>query len=338
MAEDKPGDHTNVDLVLEGGGVRGIALLGAVLRLYDEGYRFPRIAGTSAGAIVAALVAAHQRAGRDLHELEDVLRRAPLPELVGEPVLQRVTGPVGDGVELLLHGGMHSTERLAEWVAAELAAVGVTTFADLRLPPDADSTLLPYQRYSLVVHASDLTRRVLVRLPWDYDQYDLVADDQRVADAVCASSAIPFYFRPFQQRTGSGGVVTWIDGGLLSNFPITVFDRTDDRRPRWPTWGIKLSGTPAPRPDSPVRTPLGIAIGCLRTLMNDDSNRYRLDEEGVNRRTIFVDADDISSMDFSLTQADQDDLFHRGVRAAERFLGRVAPPRGPAATPVAWTG
>jgi NTE family protein len=272
-------------------------------------------------------VAAQQRAGRDLHELEDVLRRTPLQELVDEPVLQRVTGPVGDGVQLLLRGGTHGTERLTEWVATELAALGVTTFADLRLPPDPDSALLPYQRYGLVVHASDLSRRVLVRLPWDYDRYDLVADDQRVADAVCASAATPFFFRPVQQRTGTGGVVTWIDGALLSNFPITVFDRVDDRSPRWPTWGIKLSGQPVSTPDDPVHTPLGIALSCLRTLMNDESNRYHLDEEGVNRRTIFVDADDVPALDFSLTQATRDDLFRRGVRAAERFLARVAPPR-----------
>jgi NTE family protein len=64
-----------------------------VLRLYDEGYRFPRVAGTSAGAIVAALVAAYQRAGRDLHELEELLRRIPMLEFVEEPLLQRVTGP-----------------------------------------------------------------------------------------------------------------------------------------------------------------------------------------------------------------------------------------------------
>jgi NTE family protein len=296
--------------------------------LSDAGYRFPRIAGTSAGAIVAAFVAAYQRAGRDLHELEAVLRRAPLPELVDEPLLQRATGPVGDGVALLLHGGVHGTERLAEWVGRELAAVGVTTFADLRLPPDPDGTLLPYQRYSLVVHASDLTRRVLVRLPWDYDRYGLVADEQRVADAVCASAATPFFFRPVQQRTGSG-VATWIDGALLSNFPITVFDRTDDRAPRWPTWGIKLSGEPVERPDEPVRTPLGIALACLRTLMNDEANRYHLDEEGVNRRTIFVDVDEVAALDFSLTPAQQDELFRRGAAAAGRFLDRVRPGRQP---------
>jgi NTE family protein len=49
------------DLVLDGGGVKGIGLLGAVLVLVEAGYSFPRVAGTSAGAIVASLVAAYQR-------------------------------------------------------------------------------------------------------------------------------------------------------------------------------------------------------------------------------------------------------------------------------------
>ena len=46
------------DLVLEGGGVKGLGLVGAVLHLMREGYTFPRVAGTSAGSIVAAFLAA----------------------------------------------------------------------------------------------------------------------------------------------------------------------------------------------------------------------------------------------------------------------------------------
>jgi predicted acylesterase/phospholipase RssA len=46
------------DLVLEGGGVKGIALVGAVAVLEEHGYEFNRIAGTSAGSIVGALLAA----------------------------------------------------------------------------------------------------------------------------------------------------------------------------------------------------------------------------------------------------------------------------------------
>lgn len=47
------------DLVLEGGGVKGIALVGAIAEMEARGHRFgapARIAGTSAGAIVGSLL------------------------------------------------------------------------------------------------------------------------------------------------------------------------------------------------------------------------------------------------------------------------------------------
>ena len=44
--------------MLEGGGVKGVGLVGAYAQLTEAGYEFHRIAGTSAGAIVGALIAA----------------------------------------------------------------------------------------------------------------------------------------------------------------------------------------------------------------------------------------------------------------------------------------
>ena len=58
------------DLVLEGGGVKGIALVGAISVLEERGYQFRRVAGTSAGAIVGSLVAANAGAA----ELEEIMR------------------------------------------------------------------------------------------------------------------------------------------------------------------------------------------------------------------------------------------------------------------------
>ena len=58
------------DLVLEGGGVKGIALVGAISVLEERGYQFRRVAGTSAGAIVGSLVAANARAA----ELQEIMR------------------------------------------------------------------------------------------------------------------------------------------------------------------------------------------------------------------------------------------------------------------------
>ena len=46
-----------VDLVMEGGGVKGIALAGALEVLEERGYRVNRVAGSSAGAIAGALAA-----------------------------------------------------------------------------------------------------------------------------------------------------------------------------------------------------------------------------------------------------------------------------------------
>lgn len=230
-----PDAERKADLVLEGGGVKGIGLLGAVLGLAEAGYSFPRVAGTSAGAIVAALVAAYQKAGKDLRELVEVMTSVQYARFADGPVLEQLTGRLGEGVELLLREGAHSGNYLVDWLGPELEKAGVTTFTDLAID-DPGGSLADYQRHSLVVHTSDLSRRALVRLPWDYRQYGRAADAERVVDAVRASMSIPFYFRPVDVQTGNG-TVTWVDGGLLSNFPITVFDRTDGKQARWPTWG-----------------------------------------------------------------------------------------------------
>jgi NTE family protein len=71
------------------------------------------------------------------------------------------------------------------------------------------------------------------------------------------------------ERHFDGGQVTWVDGGVPSNFPITVFDRTDGQPARWPTIGIKLSAPPLITPaDLPVKTTAQEAMRCMHTTMN----------------------------------------------------------------------
>ncbi|MET7473600.1 patatin-like phospholipase family protein [Streptomyces sp. NPDC005648] len=313
----------NVDLVLEGGGVKGIGLLGAVLTLSDAGYRFPRIAGTSAGAIVAALVASYQKAGRKLSDLVEVMNSLDYERFAQQSTLEKLTGPLGRGIDLLVHEGMHTGDYLVEWLGGVLGEVGVETFSDLALTPEEArlSSLAPHQQYTLVVHVSDVSRRALVRLPWDFSEYGKDAGTERVVDAVRASMSIPFYFQPVEVETETGRV-TWVDGGLLSNFPITVFDRTDGVPSRWPTYGVKLSAQPQVAKDRPVGTPLGIAVSCLETLTGD-WNRYHLRDEGVNQRTIYVDTEGISATDFHLDDAKRARLFENGQSAARKFLAQL---------------
>ncbi len=305
------------DLVLEGGGVKGTALVGAVEALAEAGYGFPRVAGTSAGAIVGALVAA----GTAPTRLREVMGELDYRRFATRRGLTRVpvVGPLGAVVR---HGGIHRGDELVRWLGALLADQGIETFGDLRVD-DPGSDVPPDQRYRLVVVAADVSRNRLVRLPWDYrEQFGRDPDRQRVVDAVRASMAIPFFYRPIKLAHRGGGKATLVDGGLLSNFPVALFDRTDAQRPRWPTFGVKLSERePAGMAPSPVRGPLALSGALLATMLGAHDARH-LDDPDVLARTLFVDTSGVSSLDFDLSRADAEDLRQRGHEAAGRFLDR----------------
>lgn len=307
------------DLVLEGGGVRGIGLLGAATVLVEHGYTFPRIAGTSAGAIVGSLIASHQAAGKPVSDLVPVMEALDYQKFADGTFLDKF-GMLGKGIELLAHDGIYKGDHALAWITEQLAGCGVRTWADLR-SDDPDSSLPPEQRYRLVVCASDLSRGQLMRLPWDYHYYGLNPDEQSVALAVRASMSVPFFFRPVTFDTGDRtGKCSLVDGGMLSDFPIELFDRTDGQPARWPTVGVKLSGRPGARQVThPVSGPADLAMAALRTLLNGH-DEYHLDDENTVARTVFVDTDKVDSMNFSIDRKTQQFLYTSGRTAATTFL------------------
>ncbi len=125
------------DLVLEGGGVKGIALAGAVSALYDKGYRVgapARVAGTSAGAIVGSLLAADMPVTR----LVDAMRALDYRRFKDSPSF----GVLGRGVSLLTRLGLYRGDYLHRWISGQLAACGVRTF----VPPARRSGQRPAAR------------------------------------------------------------------------------------------------------------------------------------------------------------------------------------------------
>jgi NTE family protein len=313
-------EQLRADLVCEGGGVKGIALVGAVTAVADAGYAFPRVAGSSAGAVVAALVAALQQAGEPVSRLEDVMRAVDYRRFRDTAGIGRLP-VVGRGIALLAHDGLYEGRYLDRFLTGALGELGVRTFGDLALPAaDAGADGLPAEhRYRLVVTASDLSRKRLARLPWDLPGYGTDPDDYPVARAVRASAAIPFYFQPVHQDSPSGQA-TWVDGGLLSNFPVGLFDRSDAVEPRWPTFGVRLTTRPATPPlTPPVRGPLAIGLAAIDTLLTDQGNSY-LEDPCTVQRTVFVPTPGVSVVDFDIDRATQERLYASGRQAAEAFL------------------
>lgn len=312
MERDASVPGVQADLVLEAGGVKGAALVGAVAELGDAGYRFARIAGSSAGAVAAALTAGLAAAGEPPGRVAELARQIELRRLPDRRGVARL-GPPGAALAVLLHDGVYAGRYLRDRLGGLLRELGVATFGDLRLPPDPGGDLPPERRYRLVTAAADLSRRRLARLPWDAAAYGLDPDDLPVADAVVASAAIPFVFRPVRLAGA-----TLVDGALLSQFPIGLFDRRDGRVPRWPTFGVRLSAHRPPSP-RPVRGPLALGRAAVATVLEAGDAPY-VDDPCVQRRSIFVDTDHVSPLAFDLPVAGQEALVDQGCRAASAFL------------------
>ena len=316
-------DRNQADLVLEGGGVLGIAHTGAVSALAERRYAFERVAGTSAGAIVGSLVAA----GMKSKQLHEVMRTLDYPSFKDKGLLDRVP-LAGRGLSALLENGIYEGERLREWLGNLLAELGTETFGDLRREDD-DRGAAPdiERRYKLVVIAADVTRGELVRLPWDYQRYGLAPDEQLVVDAVRASMSIPLFYEPVELKPAKGPSSTLVDGGLLSNFPIEILDRSDLERPRWPTFGVKL--VPQLPAGGAQLFPWLAALGGLPRFLEQvavtavvGNDQGYLAKPWVSARTIRVDVGQVNPIDFAISRQAQQRLFKRGRDAARSFLER----------------
>lgn len=311
------------DLVCEGGGVRGIGLVGAVEVLAEAGYSFPRVAGSSAGSIVAAFIAALQQAGEPLSRLHDIVDAIDYSKFDDKPPVGRIP-VIGSLLSLVMIDGVYEGRYLESFMRGALKDLGVRTFGDLRTGygraspaptgPDAEAPLDKYG-WSLVVTASDLSRRRLVRIPWDLPAYERDPDEFPVAKAVRASSAMPFLFQPVRVAGA-----TWVDGGLISDYPIELFSRPNSAEPRWPTFGIRLSARPGVVPPTrAVRGPFSVALAALGTLLSNQDSAY-LDDPCTVRRTMFVPSDVVSPIDFEITEQDIEELYRHGQRAGRKFL------------------
>lgn len=316
-----------VDLVFEGGGVKGIAMVGALAVLEEQGYRAQNVAGTSAGAIVATLLAA----GYTAAELRQLIANQDFSEFMDTNWIGRI--PVaGASLNVLTDQGIYRGDvfllRLRHWLAAK----GVHTFRDLRYTPPAGYPQPEGDRfrYKVQVVASDLTDRSFLVLPRDAHNLGIDPDDLEVALAVRMSMSIPIFFEPVRfhnPKTGRTHVI--VDGGVLSTYPIWLFD--SDGVPDWPTFGLHLvSDPPEQRPADPppvlsrVMSRLGGTDGVsflssLFFTMKSAHDRLYIEEHNF-ARTIAIPTLGVSVTDFGLSHETSMALYESGRQAAHEFL------------------
>lgn len=301
------------DAVLQGGGVRGIGHVGALLIAEQKDYQWVNIAGTSAGAIVASMLAAGYKAT----ELYDIMKDIKYKRFADSLGIGRYFGkPI---FNLISHGGIHSGQYVEDFVREKLLAKGKKKFGDLIVQGQEND---PKYRYRLTVIASDITSGRIMQLPQDAKLYGLEPDEVDIARAVRMSAGFPFFFIPINQRA-SGKVCRVVDGGLLSNFPISIFD-VQNAEPAHPTFGFRLvnqlikDGYDENWPAYPTKNALQIGKAMISTMMTAHDKLYMDDHTYV--RTIVVPTDGVHATDFNLTEAQADKLYQNGQEAAEKFF------------------
>ena len=73
------------------------------------------------------------------------------------------------------------------------------------------------------------------------ERYGITPGSFSIAKAIRMSCSIPYFFEPVKIRSIDGMNVL-VDGGVLSNFPIWLFDKENIQKVR-PVLGIKLSSS-----------------------------------------------------------------------------------------------
>jgi NTE family protein len=330
VTSETAADEKRVDLVFEGGGVKGIGLAGAFGYLDEQGFRPQRVAGTSAGAITAALVAAGY-SGKELQSLV-------LEQMKFKSFEDGGRWAVSEALELAAHKGLHPGKYFEGWMRERLEEKGITKFGQLRVAGDdgaaggggdADATA----QYRLQVIASDITEQRMLVLPRDAQEHlGLDPDELEIAAAVRMSMSIPIFFDPvvYHDPRNPHDQRLIVDGGLLSNFPVWLFDTTSGQVPRWPTFGLLLVAPNQQAPlvagDEPERTDegkvsiLGFLLAIGHTMMEAHDRLYV--EQANYARTIPINTLGVQTTQFSIDDDPElkRKLYESGRNAAAEFL------------------
>lgn len=182
------GEHASLALIMKGGGIKGLAYIGALEELTTH-YKFDWFIGTSAGAIVAVLLGG----GYTVEELKTILKKKNFKDFFDASVL-------GGLFNLFIYHGAYRAGTFTKWLDDLLAA-------KLKSSQRVKLASLPHR---VTVYASRRDKDALI-----FDGREVASSGKPAAFAARCSMAIPLVFTP--ERDEGMNV---FDGGLRHNYPV----------------------------------------------------------------------------------------------------------------------
>lgn len=305
------------NLVFEGAGIRGIAYCGTLLEMEAQGEMksVKRVAGTSSGAITAALLSV----GYTPSEME---------QIIGETNF----GKFNDGGGIFIGGFSRLKKRFGYYKGKTFLAWIENLIGD----KTGNTNLTFEQLYALSV--SDPKYKELVVTAMCLNRQEPVYfshhtyPEMRIADAIRASMAIPYYFEPviidekgkvYSRKEMQPGHDVCVDGGFVSNFPIYIFDQAPYFNDK--TIGFRIDSDKQIANDRTTREIADVPISDLGDfslafyyVIKETMNRYMLTEKDW-KRTVSISDAGIGPKVKKLPEAEKNKLLEAGRKAWQEY-------------------
>lgn len=197
--------------VFQGGGCKAISYIGAYKKAYERGVFFSELAGTSAGSIIAALIAA----GAAPSYLEKLVKETNFKDFISNydksylkyffnliiPKPYKKYSEYLSPKSIFQFYGIFKPDKIESFLETHLRNL-TGLKSDVKF-----KDLIP----NLHVVCADLKSHSIK--VWNKEH----TPNASVSKAVCASCCIPFFFQPIDNQ--------YVDGGILSNLPNFLFSK-----------------------------------------------------------------------------------------------------------------
>jgi NTE family protein len=292
------------NLVFEGGGVKGIAYGGALQKLEELKIlqNIERVAGTSAGAITATLLAI----GYEAKEISDIIANTNFQDFADED-----EGYLKDIYRFFVYFGWHKGDKLKQWTSDHLFVKfgkADLTFSELHHHSELSETVSQRRIRDLYIVGSNLTTHKSELYSHE------TTPDMQIRDAVRISMSIPFYFQAVFSKTKD----VLVDGGVIRNYPINIFD---DNGYNAETLGFRLFDKNTIEGGNKKLEITGIKSFAMSliTFMQATACNTHINAQDW-QRTIAIDTTGVEVTEFDLSQAKKNTLIDNGYKGVDKYL------------------
>ena len=296
-------------LVFEGAGVRGIAYCGAVQEMESKKMMdgIERVGGTSSGAIIALTISL----GYSGKEIENIISKTNFKKFNDGGFFF-----IGGISRLNKYFGWYKGKKAEKWLEKmikEKTGNENITFEELHQKGFKD----------LYITGTSLNKQKAV--VFSYESYPKM----KVKDAVRISGSIPLYFEPvyidslgkaFDHPKQKQGFDMMVDGGILENFPIHIFDK---QQPDLNTIGFRIDHSPQIENDKGDRTLAEMPVddlkqyfGAFYNIVIENLNRQRLNTTDW-QRTVSISDGDVLPKVRKLSKEEVSILIENGRKAVQ---------------------